>query len=111
MEIFNVKLNDTSIRIIFCKTLSAFRTENTIVMLKGKAVSNGKPVSTEEIARVVEEKGVSEVIENLDGVFCILIYHFNDLLIGKSIQSGPALFYCKRIWIFLFRIKFLISNF
>lgn len=96
MEIFNVKLNDTSIRIIFCKTLSAFRTENTIVMLKGKAVSNGKPVSTEEIARVVEEKGVSEVIENLDGVFCILIYHFNDLLIGKSIQSGPALFYCKK---------------
>lgn len=102
MEIFNVKLNDTSIRIIFCKTLSAFRTENTIVMLKGKAVSNGKPVSTEEIARVVEEKGVSEVIENLDGVFCILIYHFNDLLIGKAFNQAPLYFIVKEYGYFCF---------
>lgn len=51
MEIFNVKLNDTSIRIIFCKTLSAFRTENTIVMLKGKAVSNGVVAQIRELSR------------------------------------------------------------
>ncbi len=52
--------------------------------------------SLQEKEAMHRRKGVAEVIENLDGVFCILIHHFNDLLIGRSIQSGPARFYCKK---------------
>jgi len=94
MKIFKLNINDKEVSLIVCETLKVYISEKTIVMLKGKTILNKIPVTAEEIARAVSSEGVDKVIEKLDGVFSIAIYHGNAIFLGRSIHSGPGLYYC-----------------
>ncbi|EDW6064604.1 lasso peptide isopeptide bond-forming cyclase [Salmonella enterica subsp. enterica serovar Oslo] len=93
MITFKLKLNDKIVRLNVCDTLSFFQNESIIVMIKGEASLNNIIATSEEVARAIESEGTTKVIDNLSGVFCILIYHKNAIYMGRSIHSGPCLFY------------------
>lgn len=73
--------------------LTGFQTGFITVMLLGSLLLNGKPVTAEGIAIAVVSEGTHKVISALSGIFCIFIYYNNTIVMGRSIHSGPQLFY------------------
>lgn len=73
--------------------LTGFHTDYITVMLLGTLLLNGKPVTAEGIAIAVVSDGMHKVVSALSGVFCIFIYYNNTIVMGRSMHSGPQLFY------------------
>lgn len=88
-----IQFKEKKITLNFCDALTVFRNDHVTVMLKGKAYLKNKGLTVEGIAREVVSRGVYNVINELTGIFCAFIFHENYIYMGRSMHSGPQLFY------------------